>query len=62
MGKGLLSEYRSIWDSLKEITPIVSNVSLKTYPPSDLSDIGDTTGGTWDNTDSNVGWANTEIK
>lgn len=61
MGKGLLSEYRSIWDSLKEITPIVSNVSLKTYPPSDLSDIGDTTtGGTWDNTDSNAGWGGTD--
>lgn len=47
MGKGLLSEYRSIWDSLKEISPIVSNVSLKTYPPSDLSDIGDTGGSSW---------------
>lgn len=47
MGKSLLSEYRSIWDSLKEISPIVSNISLKTYPPSDLSDIGDTGGSTW---------------
>jgi len=60
MGKGLLSEYRSIWDSLKEISPIVSNVSLITYPPSDLSDIGDTKGGTWDNVESNAGWGSTE--
>lgn len=48
MGKELLSEYRGIWDSLKEISPIVGNVKLKTYPPSDLSDIGETTGNsTW---------------
>ena len=45
MGKELLSEYRAIWDSLKEISPIVGNVKLKTYPPSDLSDLGDTSGG-----------------
>ncbi|RLJ73690.1 hypothetical protein [Pedobacter alluvionis] len=44
MGKELLSEYRGIWDSLKEISPIESNVKLKTFPPSDLSDIGDTSG------------------
>ena len=49
MGKELLSEYRGIWDSLKEISPIVGNVKLKTYPPSDLSDIGETTGNsTWE--------------
>ncbi|WP_406824598.1 hypothetical protein [Pedobacter sp. KACC 23697] len=44
MGKELLSEYRGIWDSLKEISPIESQVKLKTFPPSDLSDIGDTSG------------------
>lgn len=58
MGKGLLSEYRAIWDSLKEISPIVSNVTLITYPPSDLSDIGDTKGNTWATTESNSGWDN----
>lgn len=42
MGKELLSEYRGIWDSLKEISPIAGQVSLKVYPPSDLADIGDT--------------------
>ncbi|SDG06686.1 hypothetical protein SAMN05421827_103112 [Pedobacter terrae] len=44
MGKELLSEYRGIWDSLKEISPIESPIKLKTFPPSDLSDIGDTSG------------------
>ncbi len=44
MGKELLSEYRAIWDSLREISPIESVVKLKTYPPSDLSDIGETSG------------------
>lgn len=44
MGKELLSEYRAIWDSLKEISPIESDVKLKTYPPSDLADIGETSG------------------
>ncbi len=51
MGKELLSEYRAIWDSLKQISPIVGNVTLKTYPPSDLSNIGDTSGdSTWGST------------
>ena len=56
MGKGLLSEYRAIWDSLKEISPIESNITLKTYPPSDLSDIGDTSGSAFGEIESNVGW------
>ncbi|WP_442591217.1 hypothetical protein ACSBL2_08290 [Pedobacter sp. AW31-3R] len=57
MGKELLSEYRAIWDSLKEISPIVGSVQLKTYPPSDLSDIGDTTGGSsWGATVADTGW------
>ena len=48
MGKELLSEYRAIWDSLKQISPIVGNIKLKTYPPSDLSNIGETSGeSTW---------------
>ncbi len=42
MSKELLSEYRGIWDSLKEVSPIESQVQLKIYAPSDLSDIGDT--------------------
>jgi hypothetical protein len=58
MGKDLLSEYRSIWDSLKEISPIKKGVSLKTYPPSDLSHLGDVAGSTWDAGDnSGTGWA-----
>jgi hypothetical protein len=57
MGKELLSEYRAIWDSLKEISPIVSNVQLKTYPPSDLSDLGDTAGGSaWSTPPPESGW------
>ncbi|MVT12051.1 hypothetical protein [Chitinophaga tropicalis] len=47
MGKDLLSEYRAIWDSLVDISPINNGVTLKTYPPSDLSDIGDVQGSTW---------------
>ena len=57
MGKELLSEYRGIWDSLKEISPIVGNVNLKTYPPSDLSDIGETSGNsTWAGPAATSGW------
>ncbi|WP_316826432.1 hypothetical protein [Pedobacter miscanthi] len=57
MGKELLSEYRAIWDSLKEISPIESSVKLKTYPPSDLSDIGDTSGGSsWGAPVATPGW------
>lgn len=57
MGKELLSEYRAIWDSLKDISPIVSNVKLKTYPPSDLSDIGDTNSeSAWGTTETVSGW------
>lgn len=57
MGKELLSEYRGIWDSLKEISPIVGNVKLEIYPPSDLSNIGDTTGdSTWNKTTENASW------
>jgi len=63
MGKGLLSEYRSIWDSLKEISPIVSEVKLRTFPPSDLSDIGDISGSTWHNTtEGNTSWGGVENK
>lgn len=47
MGKDMLNEYRAIWDSLVDISPINNGVSLKIYPPSDLSDIPDTSGGTW---------------
>lgn len=47
MGKDLLSEYRAIWDSLKEISPLNTGVLLNTYPPSDLSSLGDVAGNTW---------------
>ena len=71
MGKGLLSEYRAIWDSLKEINPIVSKINLKTLPPSDLSDIGDTSGNSWttdnklensnlDDNSTSLGWGSSD--
>jgi len=57
MGKDLLSEYRAIWDSLVNISPINSNVKLKTFPPSDLSDIGDVQRSTWGvGSDTGGGW------
>lgn len=57
MGKELLSEYRGIWDSLRDISPIVSNVKLKTYPPSDLSDIGDNSSeSAWGVAETSSGW------
>ncbi|WGQ11298.1 hypothetical protein QG516_06470 [Pedobacter gandavensis] len=57
MGKVLLSEYRGIWDSLKEISPIKGQVKLKIYPPSDLSDIGDTLGDSaWSKATPDTGW------
>ncbi|RAJ33029.1 hypothetical protein [Pedobacter cryoconitis] len=57
MGKELLSEYRGIWDSLKEISPIVGTVKLKTYPPSDLSDLGDTSSeSVWGSPAADSGW------
>ncbi|MCX2449999.1 hypothetical protein OQX61_01835 [Pedobacter sp. PLR] len=57
MGKELLSEYRGIWDSLKEISPIQGNVKLKIYPPSDLSNIGDTTGDSaWSTAGADTSW------
>lgn len=63
MGKELLSEYRGIWDSLKEISPIVGNVKLKTYPPSDLSDIGETTGNsTWAAVAATSSWGNSQVE
>jgi len=63
MGKELLSEYRGIWDSLKEISPIVGDVKLKTYPPSDLSDIGDTKGDSvWGNPAAGSSWNNSSTE
>ncbi|WP_296150221.1 hypothetical protein [uncultured Flavobacterium sp.] len=62
MGKGLLTEYQGIWDSLKEISPIVSNGnSLRIYPPSDLSDLGNTSESSWStntvpSVEENTGW------
>ena len=57
MGKELLSEYRAIWDSLSDVSPIVSNVKLRTFPPSDLSDIGDTTSeSAWGAAEAGSGW------
>ncbi|MXV14292.1 hypothetical protein [Hufsiella ginkgonis] len=47
MGKDMLSEYRAIWDSLTSISPLKGSPKLITYPPSDLSDIGNTEGSAW---------------
>lgn len=60
MGKGLLSEYRAIWDSLKEISPITSNINLETYPPSDLADIGDTEGSSWAGAATGSDWGSND--
>jgi hypothetical protein len=61
MGKGLLSEYRAIWDSLKEISPIASNVILKTYPP-DLSYMGTNSGSAPVTPQINSGWGDESPK
>ncbi|MFV5692185.1 hypothetical protein ACM55K_09190 [Flavobacterium sp. LT1R49] len=58
MGKGLLTEYQGIWNSLKEVSPIVSKgPSLEIFSPSDLADLGDTSGNSW-NTESNSSLGN----
>lgn len=55
MGQGLLGEYKVIWDSLCEISPIVSDRKLKIYSP-DI-DFGDTSGSSsWDGEQSGTGW------
>lgn len=64
MGKDLLTSYQGIWDSLRDVSPIVSDGTIIIYPPSDLKDIGDvSSGNSWANendpspaTDS--GWGN----
>ncbi len=49
MGKDLLTSYQGIWDSLKVVNPIVSkSAPLKICPPSDLANLGDTSGSSWD--------------
>ncbi|HTE01454.1 MAG TPA: hypothetical protein VK668_19340 [Mucilaginibacter sp.] len=61
MGKDLLSEYRAIWDSLTDTSPLNSTVSLKSYPPSDLSNIGDVEGSTWGvGAHDETSWGNAE--
>lgn len=60
MGKDMLNEYRAIWDSLVAINPLNSSVKLKTYPPSDLSDIGNTEGSTWTSSPSLSSWSGEE--
>jgi len=61
MGKDMLNEYRAIWDSLIAINPLNSSVKLKTFRPSDLSDIGNTEGSTWATPDaSNEEWGQTK--
>jgi len=59
MGKGLLSEYRGIWDNLKDVSPIVGNRQLVVYPPSDLSDIESTSESTWGSVETTSAWGST---
>jgi hypothetical protein len=50
MGKDLLTSYQGIWDSLKNVSPIVGDGTIIIYPPSDLNDIGDiSSGNNWGN-------------
>ncbi|MBV5313642.1 MAG: hypothetical protein JZU47_10125 [Prolixibacteraceae bacterium] len=62
MSKDLLTSYQGIWDSLKDVSPIVSQKTIIIYPPSDLNDIGDiSSGNSWVNDnnsfpDSDSGW------
>ena len=67
MGKDLLTSYQGIWDSLKDVSPIVNDRTITIYPPSDLNDIGDTSSGnSWvnDNDSSPAtesGWGSSSI-
>lgn len=47
MGISLLNEYWDIYNSLKQITPIVQAKNLTIYPPSELSNINTAGGNTW---------------
>lgn len=47
MGPSLLNEYWDIYNSLKQITPIVQPKNLTIYPPSDLSNINVDGENTW---------------
>lgn len=47
MGTSLLNEYWDIYNSLKQITPIVQPKNLTIYSPSDLSNINTSGGNTW---------------
>lgn len=53
MSKSLLNQYFEIYNSLKQISPIVDPKELVIHSPSDLSDLGISGGSTW--ADSNVG-------
>lgn len=52
MGTSLLNEYWDIYNSLKQITPIVDPKNLMIYPPSDLSNLNTAGGNTWAGSDS----------
>lgn len=54
MSKSLLNEYWDIYNSLKQISPLVNNKVLNIFPPSDLSDLDFSTSNTWAD-DSNLG-------
>jgi hypothetical protein len=53
MSKSLLNQYFEIYNSLKEVNPLVSSKGLIIHSPSDLSDLGIIGGSTW--ADSAVG-------
>jgi hypothetical protein len=61
MGTSLLNEYWDIYNSLKQITPIVEPKNLIIYPPSDLSNINTAGGNTWAGSDNLGGgsWGDT---
>lgn len=53
MSKNLLNEYWDIYNSLKQISPLVNNINIEIFPPSDLSDLNLENDNAW--ADSNVG-------
>jgi hypothetical protein len=54
MGTSLLTEYWDIYNSLKQISPIVEGKTLRVYPPSDLSNLNTSGENTWADS-SNLG-------
>jgi hypothetical protein len=48
MPTSLLNEYWDIYNSLKQVSPIVDSKELVIYPPSDLSQLAVASGSSWD--------------